>query len=278
MSKPVFYTFGGSVWAAAPELAILELGYEPDAIDKRVVNLMEGENFKPSFIAINPNATLPTVTVGDKMYGSTVEVIDYLISNAPKVPPSAPPKTVGGKNVVTRVHEDDIDPNFALLLARNEEELKALTSTPILGFATGRQKSLEKHSVLPEAEPYADFYKAKLAANGGLTAVYTGTAPPEAKEGFFKQSTQHWVNLKTFFVSELPQYLPESGFICGERPGKEDFHVGAWIARIVATKGGSDISAVEKELGQPVPAKVKSYWDNWSKRDSWKTVYAGGLH
>ena len=76
----------------------------------------------------------------------------------------------------------------------------------------------------------------------------------------------------------MPGYLPESGLIGGERPGEDDFHVGAWLARIVSTTGGKEVSALEAELGQPVPPKVVSYWNAWSERDSWKKVYAQGLH
>ncbi|KAI0263680.1 hypothetical protein BGY98DRAFT_1045855 [Russula aff. rugulosa BPL654] len=51
MSKPVLYTFPGSVWAAAPNLALAELGIDADFSE---VNLVEGANFTR-----NPNGTLP---------------------------------------------------------------------------------------------------------------------------------------------------------------------------------------------------------------------------
>lgn len=58
------------MWAAVPELAMsvpcrplfrsicsikfnsIELGYPPDAIEKKVVNLVEGQNFTPAFLKI----------------------------------------------------------------------------------------------------------------------------------------------------------------------------------------------------------------------------------
>jgi len=278
MAAPVFYTFGGSVWAAAPELAIPELGYESGAIDKKVVNLIQGDNFEPSFLKINPHATLPTLSAGGKTYTSTVDVINYLVKNAPNAPKADAVSTVNGKDVITRVHEDEIDPNFALFCARNDEELKAKASSPLAGFPVNRQNSLERHSITPGAAAFAEFYKEKLASNGQLAAIYQGTAPPEHKQGFYAKSIQHWTNIRNFVLNEFPQYLPGSGFIAGERPGTADFHVGAWLARIVATQGATDVTALEKELGQPVPEKVVKYFQLWSERSSWTEVYSAGLH
>lgn len=145
-------------------------------------------------------------------------------------------------------------------------------------FVFSGQKALEHHSTTPDGNEHGDFYKAKIAGNGGLLAIYSGTAPDKATQQFYATSQQHWENLRKFILEELPGYLPESGFIGGERPGEDDFHLGAWLARIVATTGGKDASALEAELGQSVPPKVVAYWATWSVRDSWKKVYAQGLH
>ncbi|TDL28688.1 hypothetical protein BD410DRAFT_834737 [Rickenella mellea] len=271
MSKPVLYVFVGSVWAKVPELAVAELGYG-DKVEKRVVNLINGENFAPEFLKINPNATLPTLTAGGKVYTNTTDVTKYLVENAPINPPS---KT--NKDLIERIHEDNIDPNFAMLLARSDEELKAKGGGVPLFFLKNRQDSLLKHAATVEAKPYEDFYTKKIAGNGGLLSIYNGTAPGEAKDGFFKQSNAHWDNLRVFINSELPAALPDHGFIGGDRPGEADFHVGAWLARIVSLFG-TDINDLTNNLGGPVPKKVDTYWKAWSSRDSWKEVYADGLH
>jgi len=275
MSKPVFYTFGGSVWAAVPELAIIELGYPEGAIEKKVLNLVEGKNLTPDFLKLNPHATLPTLIADGKVYASTIDVIHYLIAQAP-----VPPGKSSGTNLVTRIHEDNIDPNFALLLARDDNELKARGEAIGLAFLGNRQAMLEKYADTPEAAPFADFYKAKKEENGYLLAIYQGRATEETKAGFYDLGRLHWKNLTKFIVEELPAHLPESGFIGGEKPGEDDYHVGGWLARIVATIGGSDVQALagDSALGQPVPAKVISYWSAWSSRESWKNVYAEGLH
>jgi len=273
MSKAVFYTFGGSVWAAAPELAIVELGYGPEDIDIKVVNLVEGANFEPSFLKINPAATLPTLTADGKTYTSTVEVIDYLVKHAKRSPGKS-----SGTDLVKRIHEDDIDPNFALLLARSDDELKAKGAGIGLAFLGNRQTSLEKHSKTPEGAAHANFYKEKIAGNGGLLSIYKGEVPDDDKNKFFGASKAHWEHLRKFILEELPTRLPEQGFVGGDKPGEDDFHVGAWLARIVSTVGGTDVDALRSELDQGVPPKVASYWAAWSARDSWKSVYASGLH
>ena len=76
--------------------------------------------------------------------------------------------------------------------------------------------------------------------------------------------------------------LPESGFIGGAEPGEDDFHFGAWLARVTWVCGGDKeaegYKALEKELNGPVPDKVVSYWKAWSARPSWQKVYAETLH
>ncbi|KAI0297030.1 hypothetical protein B0F90DRAFT_1819579 [Multifurca ochricompacta] len=88
--QPVLYTFPHSVWAAAPHLALGELGLDADP---RVVNLIEGANFDPEFVKVG------------KSFTSTVAVINYLVSiSSRKIAPET--------SITTVVHEDKIDPNL----------------------------------------------------------------------------------------------------------------------------------------------------------------------
>ncbi|KAL8277466.1 hypothetical protein RQP46_010188 [Phenoliferia psychrophenolica] len=53
--KAVLYHFTpGSVWSAVPTLTALEKGFTEVQLEKRLVNLMEGQNFAPSFLKISP--------------------------------------------------------------------------------------------------------------------------------------------------------------------------------------------------------------------------------
>lgn len=157
-----------------------------------------------------------------------------------------------------------------------KRKLISLTSTTSIG-----QAALEKHSVLPEAEAHKSFYEGKLASNGGLLALFKGEAPPAAKDDLFAKSQAHFDNVKSFLYGSLLSYLPESGFIGGDIPGEDDYHLCAWLTRIVASVGGKSkddsLAAVEKAFGGPVPSKIVSYWGAWTGRSSWTKVYAS-LH
>ena len=100
----------------------------------------------------------------------------------------------------------------------------------------------------------------------------------DVKTAFFATSTKHWENISNFIISELPTYLPEGGFIDGEKPGETDYHLAAWLARIVAVVQGKTAEDLSIELKQPTPPKVVAYFSAWSSRESWKKVYAEGLH
>jgi len=271
----VLYVFGLSVWSAVPELAIEELGFPEGAIQKKVVNLVEGANFDPEFLRINPKASLPTLQADGKVFTDTESVTGYLVKNAPK-------KVTPGTAFIGKLHEDKYDPNFPLLLVRNEEDLKAAASGFPLIFVQNRQNALEKFSKTAQAAPFKEFYEAKIAGNGGVLAIYKGEAPEDAKAAFFKQSTEHWETISAFITNELPAILPESGFLGGATPGEDDFHLGAWLARLVHVKGGKigkdGHAALESETKQPIPPKVAAYWAAWNERPSWQKVYSDGLH
>lgn len=131
---------------------------------------------------------------------------------------------------------------------------------------------------------YGAFYKSKLAQNGFLLALLDNVAPPEAVRYFLTRSRIHWHNVSRFVSTDLPDYLPDTGFIGGDKPGEDDFHLAVWLARTVAVLGGSPnrngVKSLEKELGGAgtVPLKVQNYWKLWSERDSWKTQYGRALH
>ncbi|KAG2129951.1 hypothetical protein DEU56DRAFT_489271 [Suillus clintonianus] len=278
MSKPILYTFGHSVWAAAPELALIELGYTQDDVEKKVVNLAEGENFAPAFLDINPQGTVPTLEAGGEAYTSTAKVTSYLVAHASNRATVAP-----GTEFMSKIHQEQYDPNFPLLSARHEDELRSKASGHSMTFVQNRQNALSKHSGTPQSVDHRNFYDAKVAENGKVLSIYQAKAPENVKNGFFEISRVHWDTLKAFILDELPDILPESGFLGGDIPGEDDFHLAAWLARIVFAAGGGDSSrdgvhSIEKELGKPTPERVVSYWTAWSRRKSWQDVYANGLH
>ncbi|KAF9654036.1 hypothetical protein BDM02DRAFT_3107253 [Thelephora ganbajun] len=272
MSKPTVYTFPHSVWAAVAEVAVAELGVD---VEFKTVDLLNGANFEPTFLKINPSATLPTLTHGSSVYTDTKSVVSYLNSIAPSPVAKA-------TSFTDLLHEDKYDPNFALLLARSDEELKAKAASIPGIFVANRQTALDRISVTPEAAEFKAFYDEKITANGGLLKVYKYEVPEEAKNGFFQASTGHVANIRDLIINTISVKLPASGFLGGEKPGEDDYHLIGWLARIASTvfapNDATGILAYEKELGVPVPPTVVSYWKLWAERSSFKTVYAAGLH
>lgn len=198
--------------------------------------------------------------------------------------------------MIVAVHRDNIDPNFSLLSARDQNELDAKRAGVPGSFVRQRQAKLEE--LAPKSpEDLKAFYKEKLEFNGFLSSVYAGAlfinsipnkftdfvtegAGPEATSGWFAKSTRHWADVKAFVETELPKYLPTSGFIDGAAPGEADFHVAAWLARTAGVSGASpdNVAPLGKALEITLDPKVVAYFDTWKVRESWKTLYAEGLH
>ena len=148
-------------------------------------------------------------------------------------------------------------------------------------FLTG-QNALEKYSNTPEAASHKGFYDKKIPQNGHVLAIYKGEVPEDVKTGFFNISIKHWQNITKYILHELPGLLPDSGFLGGQVPGEDDFHLAGWLARVAFIAGGNPnkggYTALEKETKAPIPAKVATYWDAWTERPGWKQTYPESLH
>ncbi|KAK0476736.1 hypothetical protein IW261DRAFT_1609403 [Armillaria novae-zelandiae] len=156
--------------------------YPINAITTKAVNLINDENFDPSFIDINPSSTLPTLTADGKSYRSTTDIIFYLATNSPKAL-SAP---VSHKSTIQQVHRDQHDPNFALLLVRDDAGLVAVAGASLHTFVGNHGEiplplssctepsCLRKASQDPANSRHATLYAEKLAENEALLDIYMG--------------------------------------------------------------------------------------------------------
>ncbi|KAJ7808611.1 hypothetical protein B0H14DRAFT_2460936 [Mycena olivaceomarginata] len=270
------YVFGYSVWSAAAELAVLELGYSESEVTQKTVTLVNGDNFDPSFLKINPLGTIPTLEADGRVFTNTTEVIAYLLQHAPRKVKAGTPA------VIEAVHDQKYDPNFSMLVARDEQELAAKGSGLQGMFLANRQAALERYIADPAAAEYKNFYEPRLAANGGLLEIFRRKAPADVQAGYFVQSQTHFDAVRSALFEVYPELLPTSGFIGGEVPGEDDFHMIAWVTRIAfiigATSSADGLDAFERAYGAPVPVKVAAYWGAWAERESWKKVYAETLH
>ncbi|KAI0272243.1 hypothetical protein BGY98DRAFT_1001397 [Russula aff. rugulosa BPL654] len=268
MSKPVLYTFPNSIWATAAHLALAELEIEANF---QVVNLAEGANFNPEFLKINPNATLPTLIHAGKSFTNTTAVINYLVSiSSIQVPPET--------SITTAVHDEKVDPNFAFVASRNDDELAKVSGGSANVSTTTRLAAVKAFAGTPEAQVHKEFYDKKVASISELHALLNGQATEDAKRDFFARSTALWDAIKVFVLETLPAALShrddddntsngstEGPFIGGAGPGLDDFHVGAWLAR-------EGVDALQRSFG-PLPENVQLYWVAWIARDSWVKTY-----
>lgn len=281
-TKPEYYTFEGSVWAVTGDLALVDLGYT-DQVERKRINVLEGENLKLDYLKKTPAATVPLLLTPDgTAHDSTHKAIKWLINNAPA---GAKYGTKTNQELIDLVHQPIVDPNFFSVAAKSAEELNAKRdaqpSIPVI-FFTSRQKVIDEEKVSVPAE-YATFYKQKDEVNSVLVKIYTKGAPDELTKPFFEQSQANWDAVNSVIYTDLPKHLPESGFVGGADPGEADWHVAAWIGRIGAVFGAKPTPGGWETLsqlkgGEPVPKKVQNYWDAWANRESWKSVYASGLH
>ena len=106
------------------------------------------------------------------------------------------------------------------LRQRNPDELKTASEGFPTLFTSNRQKALEKYSASPEGAPFQEFYQKKLADNGAVLKIYKGEADEAAVAQFYETSANHWKSIVGYLLNDLPQLLPESGFIGGAEPGE----------------------------------------------------------
>ncbi|KAI9507460.1 hypothetical protein F5148DRAFT_1014960 [Russula earlei] len=167
-----------------------------------------------------------------------------------------------------------VDPNFAFVTARNEEELTKVAGSLANVFTTARQASLKRFAAFPDARANLPFYCKQLASISGLHALLNGQATDDVKRDFFVASAALWDAIRAFIFETLPAALGRSHpggdaearggpFFGGERPGVDDFHVGVWLARIAFVLGARQseegVPALERTFG-PLPESVESYW------------------
>ncbi|KAF9535453.1 hypothetical protein CPB83DRAFT_888166 [Crepidotus variabilis] len=172
LPKAALYYSPISVWSAVVQIAVEEKGYSPDELDFRIVDLAKGENFDPTFLRINPKATVPTLVVpyenalteaDDSRYKALTEtktIIEFLdksrsalshthsTSTAPA--PALTPATIAGANICKTIidevlHSNEANPNtLRYVNARDDATLRALAKDTLPNLLE-RQKALSSY-------------------------------------------------------------------------------------------------------------------------------------
>uniref|UniRef100_A0A182PZ41 glutathione transferase n=1 Tax=Anopheles epiroticus TaxID=199890 RepID=A0A182PZ41_9DIPT len=76
MPKPVLYTIHLSPPCRAVELTAKALGLE---LDRKIVNLLAGENLTPEFLKLNPKRTIPVLDDNGTTIGDSHAIMIYLV-------------------------------------------------------------------------------------------------------------------------------------------------------------------------------------------------------
>lgn len=325
--KATLYTFEGSVWASSPRLCLIEKGYSPSDVDLKTVNLILAENFDPSYLRINSKGTVPTLVVPllettsaevDTKFRaltdakSILEFLDKSRSPLSSAEGSSPapilaPATIEGKaasdELIKLVHGENVDPNFLLLGARNEEEFKkGAGGLPGTFVANRNRVLLEQQKVLAENngattafdgstnpkssavhENLKKWYADKIASQTLLTKAYIEN-DQESISQLITATNGVWKNIAT--LMGVLEGKIQGPFALGDQISLADLHLIPWLARVAAVAsgivgGGEAMESLDKVLqgfGGKVGDKVKAFWTAFGERPSFKEVYGQGLH
>ena len=141
------YTSDASQWAYVAHLTIDEKGYEPSEYIVKQIGLgkqphkitdlipnaglvVDGENFAPEYVQINPNGTIPSLTSSSlpEPLVDSKDILRYLDSNHPKGPslfPADPKQRHKIEELIAHVRQPKLSTNLIPLQARDTQELGA---------------------------------------------------------------------------------------------------------------------------------------------------------
>lgn len=224
--------------------------------------------------------------------------------------PSLSPETASLKaesdQLITLLHEDVHDPNFLLLGCINNDQIKerGAKDSMMRQYVENRINAL-KHNLVtyPSAEKtIKDFWQSKLQTEQKTLDILLMKAPQADVEAFFNRTRVSWkssVSLLGQFVDTIT--TNKGDFILGQKVTLVDIQLAPWLARFLLILGyttppPSSLTGIELqqrlekvlklipgyELDQNRLEKtcigLEKYWNAWSRRESFKKVYADGLH
>jgi len=196
--KAVLYHYPKSVWSAVARLAIEEKGYGPDEIDLRVVDLPKGENYYPTFLRLNPKATVPVLIVPyensltdgvESRYKALTEtktIVEFLdksrsvisrtqttsVAPAPVLSPATIAATTSCKVIIDDIlHAEPANPNtLRYVNARDDASLLALANETLPSLKQ-RQETLTDYLSQADKETIRVSEKVKQLWTDKLDAI-----------------------------------------------------------------------------------------------------------
>lgn len=294
LPKAVLYYYPQSVWSSAALLALEEKGYGEDEVDLKVVDLVKGENYAPSFLRLNPKATVPTLVVPlqrtlsqdvESRYKALTEtkaVVAFLdksrsvlsrthtTSSAPA--PALAPATISFSDTSTEIidgtlHSDESSPNtLAYLNARDLDSLRALAEN-FLPLFSGKHSALIGY--LSDAECEAihvsdktkKFWQDKKTETEIILDVYSNAEKNDDElDPEDREKREAYLARATAAWEVLKNTLKGLNeeligpYTLGDQLSIADIHLTAWLVRLVKLSGGSS-----SDDGNSAIAKLESH-------------------
>ncbi|EAU93133.1 hypothetical protein CC1G_12668 [Coprinopsis cinerea okayama7 len=292
--KAALYYYPRSIWSAVALLALEEKGYGADEVDLRIVDIWKGENYDPTFLRLNPKATVPTLVVPlsntlsdeiDSRYKAITESIaiaefldksrslvsrTHTTSSAPA--PALAPATIAATDiarvVIGLLHSEEANPNHLRYKnARDDASLKVLAKE-VLHIVQAKRDALKKHladaegEVIHVSEKVKKFWQERLESVDLSSRVLEAAEKPvEELSEEEKAERQSFIDVgRKAWEKDLPIILLKLSkettgpFSLGDQFSIADLHLAPWFTRVVKLAGGS----VDDD-GKTVVEKLEKY-------------------
>ncbi|KAF8577866.1 hypothetical protein K439DRAFT_1417735 [Ramaria rubella] len=237
----------------------------------------------------------------------------HTTSSAPA--PALAPATISlaeiSNNIITLLHSVPV--NFLSVGASTPEGLSARASSAHAQFVHNRQTALQNY-VTEESQSVNEavkrLWETRHTENGFVVRVYEAADKPslelnaqekQERDVFFKKTVEVWNGIKNIFA-RLEKDM-EGPYVLGDQFSLVDLHVAAWLTRVLFVSGAptpspsipiaEDAPQIEYS-GFPklqetlrmhtgdesfvVGPKIRVFFESLKDRESWRQVYAEGLH
>ncbi|KAF9568412.1 hypothetical protein CPC08DRAFT_739654 [Agrocybe pediades] len=277
--KAALYYSPTSVWSAVARLAIEEKGYGKDELDLRIVDLGKGENYNPTYLRLNPQATVPVLVVPyensltdgvESRYKALVDttpIVEFLDKSrsalshthttstapAPALTPATIEATTLARSIIDLLHAERANPNtLRYVNARDDKSLRVLAHE-LLPSMQDRSHTLSDYLAqagngsLRVSEKVKKLWMDKLDAINVILAVFAEADKPESE--LSDQAKAHRVAFfktarqawETNLTEVLTQLSKEmvGPYTLGDQMSIADLHLAGWLTRVVKLAGGS---------------------------------------
>lgn len=296
----ILYSWVGSQWAGVAHLGLAEKGFGKSEVDIKEIDLcrsspsarvkdmftqtnpVKAENLDPKYLKQNRNGTVPTLTAShlSEPLVDTRQILEFLDVSRPSVDgpdltPAGTQEKAAANALIELVHSSDLDTSLILYGCLDNSEVDRVKASPLYAYLAARQTALKKYH---SADPANAFHGAKLEENGTLYSIFTDASSAD-RDAFFKDTAARFKKFAAG-LDELERHI-RLPYATGDHVTLADLHIVPWLSHTLwalGTTDHSDFSKLEGRIQQTVPdfktgPKLREWWDNFGKRDSFQEVF-----